>query len=140
MQTITIEVRMSDEVLDKFVTHYPNSSEMAKEVIRQLAEHPDKVAAGEAVWIKYKPFRNKRERGKIMRKTKDKPLADLNEVGRVCKNVGMDYAECDQFVCSNCGIELQDWNRVERCEDGEVIYHEYTFRYCPNCGVKIVYV
>ena len=55
MQTITIDVRMSDEVLDKFVTHYPNSSEMAKEVIRQLAEHPDKVAAGEAVWIKYKP-------------------------------------------------------------------------------------
>ena len=50
---------MSDEVLDKFVTHYPNSSEMAKEVIRQLAEHPDKVAAGEAVRIKYKPWRSK---------------------------------------------------------------------------------
>ena len=56
MQTLTIEVRMSDEVLNKFVTYYPNASEMAAEVIRQLGEQPDKVAAGEAVWIKYKPY------------------------------------------------------------------------------------
>lgn len=55
-----------------------------------------------------------------------------------CENVGEDYAEVDQFVCSKCGIELQDWNSVERCEDGEVIYHEYTFRFCPHCGRKIV--
>ena len=25
-----------------------------------------------------------------------------------CHNENLDYAECDQFVCSNCGIELQD--------------------------------
>lgn len=55
-----------------------------------------------------------------------------------CQNDGKDYAECDQFVCSKCGIELQDWNSVERCEDGEVIYHEYTFRFCPHCGRRIV--
>ena len=73
-----------------------------------------------------------------MRKIKDKPLVDLNEVGRTCKNVGEDYAEVDQFVCSKCGIELQDWHRVERdMDDGEVSYHEYTFRYCPNCGAKV---
>ncbi len=59
MQTLTIDVRMSDEVLNKFVTYYPNASEIAAEVIRQLAEHPDKVAAGEAVRIKYKPWRAK---------------------------------------------------------------------------------
>lgn len=53
------------------------------------------------------------------------------------KNVGTDYDEVDQFVCSECGIELQDWHSVERCEDGEVIFHEYTFRYCPHCGTKI---
>ena len=54
-----------------------------------------------------------------------------------CHNIGTDYAACDQFVCSNCGIELQDWRRVERDEDGEITYHEYEFRFCPNCGAKL---
>lgn len=53
-------------------------------------------------------------------------------------NENNDYAECDQFVCSECGIELQDWHRVERdIDDGDISYHEYTFRYCPNCGAII---
>ena len=136
----------------------------------------------------FKGAMTEKEREKIMRKIKDKPLVDLNEVGRTCKNVGTDitseeaikaieyirhvgngeapykndrqslaldmaiealqehktcknvgtdYAECDQFVCSECGIELQDWHSVERCEDGEVIFHEYTFRYCPACGREV---
>ena len=25
-----------------------------------------------------------------------------------CENVATDYADCDQFVCSKCGIELQN--------------------------------
>lgn len=55
-----------------------------------------------------------------------------------CTNAGKDYAECDQFVCSKCGIEIQDWHRVERdMDDGEVSYHEYTFRFCPHCGAKM---
>lgn len=56
-----------------------------------------------------------------------------------CENAGEDYAEVDQFVCSKCGIELQDWHSVERCDDGEIIYHDYTFRFCPNCGRRIDY-
>lgn len=57
---------------------------------------------------------------------------------RKAHNNNEDYAECDQFVCSNCGVELQDWHRVERDEDdGEISYHEYIFKYCPNCGAKI---
>lgn len=53
-------------------------------------------------------------------------------------NENNDYADCDQFVCSECGIELQDWHRVERdIDDGDISYHEYTFRYCPNCGAII---
>lgn len=56
-----------------------------------------------------------------------------------CNNIGEDYAEVDQFVCSKCGIEIQDWHRVERdMDDGEVSYHEYAFRYCPHCGRRIV--
>lgn len=55
-----------------------------------------------------------------------------------CHNENKDYDDCDQFVCSNCGIELQDWHQVERDEDdGNVSYHEYEFRFCPNCGARI---
>lgn len=71
-------------------------------------------------------------------------MSDIRELPSVtparpnAHNNNEDYAECDQFVCSNCGIELQDWHRVECDEDdGEVSYHEYTFKYCPNCGAKM---
>lgn len=66
------------------------------------------------------------------------PTVDIEPV-RHAKNVGTDYDEVDQFVCSECGIELQDWCRVERDEDdGEETYHEYRIRYCPNCGARVV--
>ena len=65
------------------------------------------------------------------------PEADVRHVVKA-KNIGTDYAECDQFVCSNCGVELQDWHRVERDDDdGDITYHEYVFRYCPNCGAVV---
>lgn len=61
-----------------------------------------------------------------------------NELREICYNCNEDYDDCDQFVCSECGIELQDWNRVERDDDdGEISYHEYCFEYCPQCGRKI---
>lgn len=53
-------------------------------------------------------------------------------------NCNEDFADCDQFVCSECGIELQDWHLVEKDEDdGEISYHEFTMKYCPNCGAKM---
>ena len=73
-------------------------------------------------------------------------IKNLEEISKIleqesckkCHNINSDYAECDQFVCSNCGIELQDWLRVERDEDdGDITYHPYEFNYCPNCGAKI---
>lgn len=55
-----------------------------------------------------------------------------------CTNIGNDYADTDQFICSNCGIHLQGWHSVEIDEDnGEEMHHEYTLRYCPNCGAKV---
>ncbi len=64
-------------------------------------------------------------------------LPPVTPIYKKCHNANTDYADCDQFVCSNCGIELQDWCRVERDEeDGDVTYHEYEFNFCPNCGAK----
>lgn len=65
------------------------------------------------------------------------PAADVVE-RKTGRNVATEYDDCDQFVCSECGIELQDWRRVERDEDdGDITYHEYRLRFCPNCGAKI---
>ena len=66
------------------------------------------------------------------------PTVDAEPV-RHAENIGTDYDEVYQFVCSECGIELQGWYRVERDEDdGVETIHEYRLRYCPNCGGKIV--
>ena len=44
----------------------------------------------------------------------------------------------DEFVCSECGIIIEGWLRVEIDEDdGERTYHENIFRFCPNCGAKM---
>ena len=65
-------------------------------------------------------------------------LPPVTPAPKKCHNENHNYAECDQFVCSNCGIELQDWHRVERDIDtGDIAYHQYEFKYCPNCGAKI---
>lgn len=71
-------------------------------------------------------------------------LTDLSQVSQItsptCKNLNNDYADVDQFVCSECGIELQGWHRVERDEDtGEKSFYEYALKYCPNCGRRNEY-
>ena len=75
------------------------------------------------------------------------PAKTLNDLSKavisvetgVCRNVADRYDEVDQFVCSECRIELQDWTRVERDEDDSEEYHyEYVLQYCPNCGRRIV--
>ena len=55
------------------------------------------------------------------------------DITKTCTNVGTEYADVDQFICSNCGIHLQDWVRID--DDGDV--HEFSMRFCPNCGAKI---
>lgn len=44
----------------------------------------------------------------------------------------------DEFVCSECGIILFDYERLEidEDEDDESCY-EYEFKFCPNCGAKM---
>ena len=67
----------------------------------------------------------------------------IDEVGKMseeklCTNIGTDYDDTDQFICSRCGIHLQNWVRVEIDEDdGDETHHEYSLRYCPNCGARV---
>lgn len=45
----------------------------------------------------------------------------------------------DSFICEKCGIRLEDWVELkEDPDDGGISCHEYEFRFCPNCGRKIV--
>ena len=74
----------------------------------------------------------------VLNDVEDFPAANVVEQ-KTCKNVAIEYDDCDQFVCSECGIELQGWYRVEHDEDdGDDTYHEYRLRYCPNCGAKMI--
>ena len=64
------------------------------------------------------------------------PAANVRPVVRG-ENIGT-VAECDQFICSKCGIHLENWVRVEIDEDdGDVTHHEYVFNVCPNCGADM---
>lgn len=57
---------------------------------------------------------------------------------KISTNIGTDYDDTDQFVCSNCGIHLQNWVQVEVDEDdGEETHREYSLRYCPHCGARV---
>lgn len=58
-----------------------------------------------------------------------------NRYVETCENIG-EYNEVDQFICSKCGIWLEDWIEVE--SDEEDAGYEYVLNYCPNCGRKIV--
>lgn len=63
-------------------------------------------------------------------KPSEKMIKDLNSIK--VTNDGQ-YFEADDFVCSNCGIHIEDW--VGR--DEENCAYEYVFRFCPNCGAFI---
>lgn len=44
----------------------------------------------------------------------------------------------DGFVCSKCGVHLEEWTRVvEDMDDGDIYHYEYRIKYCPECGAKV---
>ena len=44
----------------------------------------------------------------------------------------------DEFICSKCGIHLEEWVRVVIDEDrDDTYYYEYAFYFCPNCGADM---
>ena len=55
----------------------------------------------------------------------------------MCENV-TEQNHVDEFQCSECGIVLCDWTEEKTdIEDGDKTYHEYEFKFCPNCGAEV---
>lgn len=80
--------------------------------------------------------RHKGPPGGARKMIEEAPAADVRPVV-MAENIGT-VAECDQLICSKCGIILEGWVRVEIDEDdGEVTHHEYVMHFCPNCGAKM---
>lgn len=77
-------------------------------------------------WIRYKMLEN------VIKKV---PRITGHMI-ELCENKNDKYDSCDQFVCSECGIELQGWRKVTE-DDGETVCSEYEFRFCPNCGRSV---
>lgn len=62
------------------------------------------------------------------------PVERLHKLLNTCTDVS-GYNEVDGFKCSNCGLEITDYCRVERdADDGSESFHEYVPKYYPNCG------
>lgn len=40
----------------------------------------------------------------------------------------------DEFICSECGVDITDFCRYDPEEDA---CYEYEFKCCPNCGAKV---
>ena len=54
-------------------------------------------------------------------------------------NENREYHEADEFICSECGLHLEDWTRYVCDEDSNEEYvQEYVFKRCPECGAMIV--
>lgn len=47
-------------------------------------------------------------------------------------------ADCDEFICNDCGLHLKDWVRVEITDEYGEDHYEYEFEFCPSCGAKII--
>lgn len=47
----------------------------------------------------------------------------------------------EQFICKNCGIRIENFDKVvlEEDNDGyiEKLFYEYIFKFCPECGAKV---
>ena len=60
------------------------------------------------------------------------PAADVQEV-RHGENITSMHPT-DEFICSECGIVLQDVSEYIVEDD---VYREFYFDYCPKCGAKM---
>ena len=54
------------------------------------------------------------------------------------RNENEKYASTDEFRCSECGIHLEDWTCFKYEDELDFDCCEFEFKFCPNCGVKIM--
>lgn len=65
------------------------------------------------------------------------PAADVQPVTQT-ENMST-IAFCDRFICKKCDIHLENWVKVViDPDDGDELHYEYEFKFCPECGAKIV--
>lgn len=56
-----------------------------------------------------------------------------------CSNDAKSFCGADEFVCSACGLHIEDWVRLALDEDtGETNVRSFEMKYCPGCGAKVV--
>lgn len=84
---------------------------------------------------------HKREKGSLLACLSERYAEKVIEGGYVPVVHGRNFTKkhpVDEFICSECGIVLVDYERLEIDEDDDdENCYEYEFRFCPNCGAKI---
>ena len=76
-------------------------------------------------------------KGLTIREWADKITSGEYQDAAHTKNLS-EIAWCDSFICSKCGLHLEEWVKVEITEEYGKERFEYEFEYCPGCGRKIV--
>ena len=65
------------------------------------------------------------------------------EIKKALSDIKTKHAEnladvSDRFICSRCGIHLEDCTRFVYDEDSDDTSHyEYEFKFCPECGAEV---
>ena len=68
------------------------------------------------------------------------PNEDVQPAPKHTENMST-VAFCDRFICKNCDIHLENWVKVViDPDDGDELHYEYEFKFCPECGARIVEV
>lgn len=72
----------------------------------------------------------------IIDRLEAEPTADVVEVVHG-ENLSK-LVHTSQFICSECGVVVQDWGRGVYDNPCFIsVFFDMSFNFCPNCGVKI---
>ena len=63
------------------------------------------------------------------------PAADVVEV-RHGENITKMHPT-DEFICSECGLIMRDFEEIRVDEENDECHYEFEFKYCPHCGAKM---
>ena len=76
------------------------------------------------------------EHGQLAEWLKDYKEMKLCDTEAVTRNLS---AVSDRFFCEKCRIYLENWMKCLYYEDTEdTKYQEYEFKFCPECGRRVM--